>query len=477
MAGSKPQEDAHMTQFKLLIDGQMVDGDAVMDVINPATEEVLAQCPRASKAQLDKAVAAAKAAFPAWSRTSPAERKKALNAIADIVEANAAELGRLLTQEQGKPLKDAIGEAYGLAAFCRYFTSMDLPRKVLEDSEGRKVETLRKPLGVIGAIVPWNFPLILIGLKLPAALLAGNTVVLKPAPTTPLATLRLAELIKDVLPPGVLNVITDANDLGAAMTAHPDVRKISFTGSSATGKKVMAGAAETLKRITLELGGNDAGIVLDDVNPKTAAQGIFDGAFQNSGQVCIAMKRLYVHESIYDEMCDELAALATASVVGDGLEQGTQIGPLQNRMQFDKVKEIIEDARKHGTVMAGGAGPEKGFFIRPTIVRDITDGARLVDEEQFGPVLPVIKYSDPEDALARANASPYGLGGSIWSSNIDRALDFAERMDAGTVWVNKHIDLAPHIPFGGAKQSGIGVEMGEEGLAEFTQLQVINIAR
>jgi acyl-CoA reductase-like NAD-dependent aldehyde dehydrogenase len=466
-----------MTTYKLLIDGQMVDGDAVMDVINPATEEVLAQCPRASKAQLDKAVAAAKAAFPAWSRTSPAERKKALNAIADIVEANAAELGRLLTQEQGKPLKDAIGEAYGLAAFCRYFTSMDLPRKVLEDSEGRKVETLRKPLGVIGAIVPWNFPLILIGLKLPAALLAGNTVVLKPAPTTPLTTLRLAELIKDVLPPGVLNVITDANDLGAAMTAHPDVRKISFTGSSATGKKVMAGAAETLKRITLELGGNDAGIVLDDVNPKTAAQGIFDGAFQNSGQVCIAMKRLYVHESIYDEMCDELAALASASVVGDGLEQGTQIGPLQNRMQFDKVKEIIEDARKHGTVMAGGAGPEKGFFIRPTIVRDITDGTRLVDEEQFGPVLPVIKYSDPEDALVRANASPYGLGGSIWSSDVDRAIGFAERMDAGTVWVNKHIDLAPHIPFGGAKQSGIGVEMGEEGLAEFTQLQVINIAR
>jgi acyl-CoA reductase-like NAD-dependent aldehyde dehydrogenase len=466
-----------MTTYKLLIDGQMVDGDAVMDVINPATEEVLAQAPRASKAQLDKAVAAAKAAFPKWSRASIDERKKVLNAIADVVQANAAELGRILTQEQGKPLKDAIGEAYGLAAFFRYFTSMDMPRKVLEDSEGRKVETLRKPLGVIGAIVPWNFPLVLIGLKLPAALLAGNTVVLKPAPTTPLATLRLAELLKDVVPAGVLNVITDANDLGAALTAHPDVRKISFTGSSATGKKVMAGAAETLKRITLELGGNDAGIVLDDVNPKTAAQGIFDGAFQNSGQVCIAMKRLYVHESIYDEMCDELAAIAKASVVGDGLEQGTQIGPLQNRMQFEKVKEILEDARKHGTILAGGEAPEKGYFIRPTIVRDITDGSRLVDEEQFGPVLPVIKYSDPEDALVRANASPYGLGGSIWSSNIDRALDFAERMDAGTVWVNKHIDLAPHIPFGGAKQSGIGVEMGEEGLAEFTQLQVINIAR
>jgi len=466
-----------MTAFKLLIGGRLEDGDSTMAVINPATEEILAQCPRASKRQLDRAVAAAKEAFPNWSRTSMAERKKALIAIADIVEAKAGELARLLTQEQGKPLRDATAEAYGLAAFCRYFASLDLPDRVIEDSEGRKVEARRKPLGVIGAIVPWNFPLILFGFKIPPALLAGNTVVLKPAPTTPLATLRLAELIKDVLPPGVLNVITDMNDLGAALTAHPDVRKISFTGSTATGKKVMAGAAETLKRITLELGGNDAGIVLDDVDPKTAAPKIFDGAFQNSGQVCIAMKRLYVHESIYDEMCDELAALANSAIVGDGLEQGTTLGPLQNRMQFDKVKEILEDARKHGTVMAGGETPAKGFFIRPTIVRDITDGVRLVDEEQFGPVLPVIKYSDPEDALARANASPYGLGGSIWSSDLARAHDLAERMDAGTVWINKHIDLGPNIPFGGAKQSGLGVEMGEEGLAEFTQLQVINTAR
>ncbi|MEJ0025016.1 MAG: aldehyde dehydrogenase family protein [Rhizomicrobium sp.] len=464
-----------MGTYKLLIDGKLEDGDAVMDVINPATEEVLSECPRGSKAQLDKAVAAAKAAFPAWSRKTLDERKQVLNAIADVVEKNAAELGRLLTQEQGKPLGDAIGEAYGLAAFCRYFTSLDLPTKVIEESAGRKVELRRKPLGVIGAIVPWNFPLILIGLKMPAALLAGNTIVLKPAPTTPLTALKLGELLKDVVPPGVLNIVTDANDLGGELTKHPDVRKISFTGSTATGRKVMEGAASTLKRITLELGGNDAGIVLDDVDPKTAAQKIFDGAFQNSGQVCIAMKRLYVHESIYDEMCDELAAIADATVIGDGLEQGTKLGPLQNRMQFEKVKEILEDARKHGTVIAGGgATPEKGFFVRPTIVRDITDGTRLVDEEQFGPVLPVIKYADPEDALARANASPYGLGGSIWSSNMDRAHALAERMDAGTVWINKHIDLAPHIPFGGAKQSGLGVEMGEEGLAEFTQLQVIN---
>jgi acyl-CoA reductase-like NAD-dependent aldehyde dehydrogenase len=350
--------------------------------------------------------------------------------------------------------------------------------KVIDDSEGRKVELHRKPLGVIGAIVPWNFPMILMSFKLPPALLAGNTVVLKPAPTTPLTSLRLGELIKDILPAGVVNIITDANDLGGALTAHPDVRKISFTGSTATGSKVMAGAAATLKRITLELGGNDAGIVLDDVNPKEAAPKLFQSAFQNNGQVCIAMKRLYVHESIYDEMCDELAALANAAIVGDGLKQGTQLGPLQNKMQFDKVSEVIADARKHGKVIAGGEKMSgAGYFIQPTIVRDIADGTRLVDEEQFGPVLPVIKYSDAEDAVARANASPYGLGGSIWSSDPDRAYKLALQMESGSVWVNKHAELAPNIPFGGSKTSGLGTELGEEGLAEFTQLQVINVAR
>ncbi|HEX4179200.1 MAG TPA: aldehyde dehydrogenase family protein [Caulobacteraceae bacterium] len=467
-----------MTQLKLLIGGQLEDGEMSMDVINPATGEAFASCPRASKPQLDRAVAAAKAAFPAWSKTPVAERKRALTAIADMIQAHAGELARLLTQEQGKPIGDATGEVYGASAFFRYFTSLDLPVKVIEDSEGRKVETHRRPLGVIGAITPWNFPLILMAFKVPAALLSGNTVVLKPAATTPLSTLRLAELIKDLLPAGVLNVITDANDLGGDLTAHPDVRKISFTGSTATGSKVMAGAAAMLKRITLELGGNDAGIVLGDVDPKTAAPKIFRGAFQNSGQVCIAMKRLYVHESIYDAMCEELATLAEAAVIGDGLEQGTQFGPLQNKMQYDRVKELIEDARQHGAIIAGGQAVDgPGYFIRPTIVRDITDGTRLVDEEQFGPVLPVIKFSDPEDALARANASDYGLGGSIWSSDLDQAYALAERMESGTVWINKHSDLAPHIPFGGAKQSGLGVELGEEGLMEFSQLQVIDMAR
>jgi acyl-CoA reductase-like NAD-dependent aldehyde dehydrogenase len=467
-----------MGEFKMLIDGKLEDGDQSMDVINPATAQAFAQAPRASKAQLDRAVAAAKAAFPAWSQTPIAERKAKLAAIADVIQANAADLARILTQEQGKPIGDATGEVYGAAAFFRYFTMLDLPVKVLDDSDARKVEVHRRPLGVIGAIVPWNFPLILMAFKVPAALLAGNTMVVKPAPTTPLSTLKFAELIKDILPPGVLNVIADSGDLGAALTAHPDVRKISFTGSSATGRKVMAGAAEALKRITLELGGNDAAIVLADNDPKTVAPKIFAGAFQNSGQVCIAVKRAYVHGSIYDAVCDELASLADQAVVGDGLEQGTQLGPLQNKMQYDRVLELIEDARRHGKVIAGGVKVDRpGYFIRPTIVRDITDGVRLVDEEQFGPVLPVIRFDDPEDALARANASDYGLGGSIWSSNLDAAYDLASRMESGTTWINKHAELAPNIPFGGSGQSGIGVELGEEGLAEFTQLHVINMAR
>ena len=467
-----------MSALKFLINGQLEDGDLTMRVINPATAREEFDCPRASLAQLDRAVAAAKAAFPAWSRTPICERKAALLKIANIIEANATELARLLTQEQGKPLGDATGEVYGAAAFFRYFTALDLPPKVIQDTEGKRVEAHRRPLGVVGAIIPWNFPLILMAFKVPAALLAGNTLVVKPAATTPMATLRLFELIQDTVPAGVLNVIADANDLGGAITGHPDIRKVSFTGSTATGKKVMAGAAEMLKRITLELGGNDAGIVLEGSDPKTVAPKIFGAAFQNSGQVCIAMKRVYVHESIYDAMCLELAALANAAVIGDGLEQGTQLGPLQNKMQYDRVLELIEDSRQHGTIIAGGETPDRpGYFIRPTIVRDITDGTRLVDEEQFGPVLPVISYADPEDALARANASPYGLGGSIWSTDLDKAYDLASRMESGTVWINQHADLAPNIPFGGAKQSGLGVELGEEGLAEFTQLQIINMAR
>lgn len=465
-----------MSDYRMLINGVLVAGDATMTVINPATEAAVAECPRASAGQLDAAVAAAKAAFPGWSATSLDERRKVLLAVADTVKAHTADLARLLTQEQGKPLGDATAEILGTVAFFRYFAGLDLQPLVVDDKAGGRVEIRRKPLGVVACIIPWNFPVMTMAFKVPAALLAGNTVIVKPAPTTPLATLRLFELVRDVIPPGVVNVIADANDLGSAMTAHPGIRKISFTGSTETGKKVMASTAATLKRISLELGGNDALIVLDDVDPKAVAPKVFGAAMQNAGQVCIAAKRIYVHDSIYDAMCDEFARLADETVVGAGLEQGVQMGPLQNRQQFEKILGFIDSAREDGTIIAGGSrAGDTGYFVRPTVVRDIAEGARLVDEEQFGPVMPVIRYSDPADAIARANASVYGLGGSIWSSDPERAWRLAETLEAGSVWINKHADLRPNLPFGGAKFSGIGSELGEEGLHEFTQTQVINM--
>ena len=466
-----------MPNFELLIDGKMVPGAASLDVINPATEQLAGTCSRASESQLDEAVEAASSAQVAWAATPIEERRAAVLKVAEIAAAHAPELGAILTSEQGKPLPEAVAEAYGFSMFTQHFAAMEMPVEVLEDSETRRVEVHRTPLGVVGAIIPWNFPLILLGFKLGPALISGNTLVVKPAPTTPLSTLRLAELIKDALPPGVLNVIADANDLGSKISAHPKIRKVSFTGSTATGMKVMSSASSTLKRITLEMGGNDAGLFLPDLDPKEIAPKIFDAAFGNNGQICIALKRAYVHEDIYDDVCDELAAIAKSKKIGDGTEEGVELGPLQNKAQYEKVQAIIADAAEKGTIIAGGGVPDRpGYFIEPTIVRDIAEGARLVDEEQFGPALPVIKYSDPEEALARINRSSDGLGGSVWSSDAERARELAIRIDSGTVWVNKHADLDPSIPFSGAKQSGIGTELGQEGFEEFTQRRVINIS-
>jgi acyl-CoA reductase-like NAD-dependent aldehyde dehydrogenase len=465
--------------FRLLIGGKLVPGGAgTFDVINPATEEVFAPSPRGDLAQLNQAVAAAKAAFPAWAATPLAERARLLNKLADAIDAHAQELAPILTQEQGKPLGGAFFEIMIASANIRGFTAMELPETVLQEDAQSKVIRQRMPLGVVGAITPWNFPLIMAVTKLTPALLAGNTLVLKPPPTTPLTTLKLGELCAEIFPAGVVNVIADANDLGGALTSHPDVAKIAFTGSTVTGRKVMASAAQTLKRLTLELGGNDAAIVLDDVDPKEIAPKLFFAAMVNSGQVCLAAKRIYVHESIYDAVCTELAQLAKAAVVGNGLDEGVQFGPVQNRMQFEKVRAIIDDAKARGRVIAGGEPHQgKGFFIHPTIVSDLPDSARLVTEEQFGPVMPLLKYKTIDEVIERANASEYGLGGTVWSKSTERALEVAKRLNTGTVWINKHLDLPPSVPYGGVKQSGFGVELGQQGLEEFTQLRILNIAK
>lgn len=468
------------TDFRLLIDGKLVAGNSTFEVINPATEAVYARCPRADLDQLNQAVAAAKAAFPAWKARPLAERASLLNKLADAIEAHAAELAPVLTQEQGKPLGGAHYELAIAAGNIRGFTAMDLPESVLHEDDTTRIIRQRQPLGVVAAITPWNFPVIMMVTKLAPALLAGNTIVIKPAPSTPLTTLKVGELCAKIFPAGVVNVIADANDLGGALTSHPDVAKIAFTGSTATGRKVMASAAPTLKRLTLELGGNDAAIVLDDVDPAEIAPKLFFAAMVNSGQVCLAAKRIYVHESIHDAVCAELAKIAdgAASLVGDGMQEGVQFGPVQNRMQFEKVRELIEDARAQGKVIAGGKPHQgKGYFIQPTIVSSLPDSARLVAEEQFGPVMPVLKYSSIDEVIERANASEYGLGATVWSKNIDRAVEVASRLETGTVWINKHLDLPPSVPYGGVKQSGFGVELGQQGLEEFTQLRILNIAK
>ncbi len=466
-----------MSDYKLLINGELVDGNS-MDVVNPATEDVVGTCTRGTEDMLEQAVAAAKAAFSSWAATSIDERRDMLNKFADIVEENTSDLAALLTAEQGKPLAEAEGEIQGAVAFTRHFATLSLAHKLIREDETCRIEEHYLPLGVIGAIIPWNFPILVMCFKLPPAMLAGNTIVLKPSPTTPLTTLRILELTKDIFPAGVINVITDENDLGAKLTAHENIAKISFTGSTDTGKKVMGSSSETLKRITLELGGNDPAIVLPDADLDSTAANIFGAAFVNCGQVCIAVKRVYVHESIYEPLCEKLVELAQNAVVDDGSNQGATMGPLQNKQQYEKVKEILETAKQDGVVAAGGAVMERaGYFVEPTIIRDVEDGTRIVDEEQFGPILPLVKFDNLDSVVNRVNEGEYGLGASVWSSDISSAHSVAQKIHAGTVWINQHFALAPDVPFGGAKNSGIGVESADAGLAEYTQRQIINVGK
>ena len=469
-----------VAQYQNLINGKLVDNGKWIDVVNPATELVIGQVPDCGQAELDAAVAAARAAFPAWKATPIAERRAMLGKMADAIKANSDELMRLLTSEQGKPHMQATGEIAGCVGMTKALSQLELKETISEDSDKRLSRTRRVPVGVVGGIVPWNFPVLMAVQKIVPALTSGCVMVLKPSPFTPLATLRMAQLIAEVFPAGVLNVITGGDALGPMLTAHPDIDKITFTGSTATGKRVMETASKDLKRITLELGGNDAAIVLPDADVKKVAEKLFWASFYNAGQVCIAAKRIYIHEDIYDELSQAIAAYASAMTVGDGAEQGTTIGPIQNKPQYNRVLELIQDAKDKGYKFLTGGDHDPsipGYFVPVTVLDNPPEDARIVSEEQFGPVMPLMKFATVDEAIARANNSHYGLAGSVWTSNPDEGVKVAERMETGTVWVNESMHLAPNAPFGGHKQSGFGAELGEEGLMEFTYAQVITVAR
>ena len=470
-----------MSDYGLIINGKKVFSSNTFSVLNPANEEVIAECPIASKDQLDEAVSAASIAFKTWSAEPDNIKAEACGNISAAITEHAEELAHLLTLEQGKPLNGAGSrfELGGAAGWAGYTSTLSLPVKTIQDDDSARIIQTRKPIGVVGSILPWNWPLMIGVWHVLPAIRSGNTVVMKPSPYTPLSTLRMAEIMNECLPPGVLNCVSGEDELGQWMTEHSGIQKIIFTGSIPTGKRVMSSSSATLKRLTLELGGNDAGIVLDDVDPAAVAPGIIEGAFLNNGQTCAALKRLYVHESVHDELCEKLAEVANAVPMGNGLNEENLQGPIQNKMQYDKVVGLYEDAKeKGGKVLCGGDIPdEPGYFMSYTLMTNVTDGMRIVDEEQFGPLLPIIKYSDINEVLEKANGLETGLGGSVWSSDIERAAEIAAKLECGTAWVNQHGPIAPNVPFGGVKCSGIGVEFAEEGLHEYTTIQVVNVAK
>lgn len=468
-------------KYDMTIGGETVSTDEYTNIRNPAnTEEIVGQAPIGNKTHLDKAIAAAEKAYTSWRYSSDEDRVNACNAIAKVCTDNAEELAVLLTKEQGKPL-GGLGSNFemgGCAGWAGYTATLGLPDKVVEDSDERHVLQKRVPLGVVGSITPWNWPLMIAIWHIVPGIRTGNTVVIKPSPYTPLSTLRMVELMNEVLPPGLVNVISGGDELGAELTGHDGVNKIVFTGSIATGKKVMASAAKSVTPVTLELGGNDAGIMLQGEDPAKFAEGMFFGSMINSGQTCGAMKRLYVHEDDLDATVDALVGFAGNIPMGDGMDESSLLGPVQNERQFKRVVELVEDAKANGGTCVLGGEPAGGpnYFYPVTIVTGVSDGARLVDEEQFGPVLPIITYTDIEDAISAANGLEFGLDASVWGSDTEATAAVAERLEAGTVLINKHGEIAPHIPFGGIKCSGLGVEFGEEGLAAYTSIKIINSA-
>lgn len=458
-----------------VIDGKSTAADSTFEVIDPATGEPFAEAPDCSREQLEAAMDAAAAAWPSWSSDS-ADRPAVMRKAADAVRGVADDIAALLTSEQGKPLHEAKGEVLSVATKFEYFADLAPHEPVLHDDERRRVRVRRRSVGVVSAITPWNYPVGIAAIKLAPALRAGCTVVLKPSPFTPLATLALGRVLNEVLPPGVLNVVSGGDDLGAWMVAHPTPRKVSFTGSTSAGKAVARTAMADLKRVTLELGGNDPAILLDDFDADAYAERLFWGAFANNGQVCVAAKRVYAPRRLYGAVVDALTEYARTVRVGPGTSPGVQLGPLATRPQYDRVVELAASVVAEGGRYTTGGRPVdgEGYFFEPSIVCDLGDEARLVREEQFGPLLPILAYDDLDDAVRRANDSSFGLGASVWGIDLDRATAVAERIESGTVWINTHIAPAPDIPLSGMKQSGLGVENGIWGLEEYTELQLLH---
>jgi acyl-CoA reductase-like NAD-dependent aldehyde dehydrogenase len=449
------------------------------DILNPATGELVGKAPVHTVADLDAAVDAAKAAQPAWAALGHSARSDLLMKVADAIDENADALAHLLSREQGKPLNgpNARFEVGGASAWMRAAAATVLePETVIDDESGHATITYR-PIGVVGAIGPWNWPMMITVWQIAPALRMGNTVVAKPSEYTPLSVLALIAVANTVLPAGVLTGIAGDREVGARLSSHPSIGKVMFTGSTATGKAIIRSSADTVKRLTLELGGNDAGIVLPDVDPKAIAEDLFWGAFINTGQTCAALKRLYVHDSVFDDVVAELTAVAAAMPMGVGTDENNVLGPLQNKAQFDIVDRLVESAKNSGATVVIGGNPNRdqpGFFYPTTIVADVPNDNPLVQEEQFGPALPVIRYSNIEDAIAMANGVDVGLGASVWSADAAMAREIAARIEAGTVWINSHGGVHPMIPFGGAKQSGYGLEHGVEGLKALGVPQVVN---
>lgn len=462
-----------------LLDAITPEAGELRDILDPATGDVIGRAPVHTVDDLDRAVATATAAQPGWAALGHERRSELLLAAADAIDANAEALAQLLSREQGKPLNgpNARFEVGGASGWMRAAAATPLDTDVVFDDGQTHAELTYRPIGVVGAIGPWNWPQMITVWQIAPALRMGNTVVVKPSEYTPLSVLALVHVINSVLPEGVLQVVSGGREVGAALSTHPAVGKVMFTGSTATGKAIIRNSADTVKRLTLELGGNDAGIVLPDVDPTAIAEGLFWGAFINTGQTCAALKRLYVHDDVYDAVCDALVDVARAMPMGVGLDEQNVLGPLQNRQQFDIVDALVESAKASGARVLLGGEPDRdqpGHFYPTTLIADIADDAPLVAEEQFGPALPIIRYRDLDEAVAMANGVEVGLGASVWSSDRERARAVAARLEAGTVWINAHGVVHPMVPFGGAKQSGYGLEFGVEGLKALGVPQVIN---